>query len=59
MEKFQKFVKGFDDNTRHLLGVLHDNRKKHIGRKYIDIIDLFQTYMHLYTMVYVKYLQKS
>ena len=31
MEKFQKFVKGMDDNVKNLIGVFHDNRKRHTG----------------------------
>ena len=34
MEKFQKFVKGMDDNVKNLIGVFHDNRKRHTGREY-------------------------
>lgn len=53
MEKFQKFVKGFDDNTRHLLGVLHDNRKKHIGpfkREYQKIGESFKQLAHTFNL---------
>ncbi|KAK3101901.1 hypothetical protein FSP39_007184, partial [Pinctada imbricata] len=31
METFCKFVKNMDDNVRHSLTVMHDNRKKHLG----------------------------
>jgi len=34
MEIFQKFVKGMDDKVKHLIGVFHDNRKRHTGREY-------------------------
>lgn len=31
MENFVKFVRGMDDNVKHLLNIFHDNMKKHQG----------------------------
>ena len=35
MENFCKFVQNMDHNVRGMLAVAYDNRKKHVGRKYI------------------------
>ena len=28
-----------DDGVRHLLNIMHDNQKKHVGRKFHNSID--------------------
>ena len=45
METFCKFVKGMDDNVKGLITVMLDNKKKHLGRKYI--IYMYNVYVFI------------
>ena len=57
MEKFQKFVKGMDDNVKNLIGVFHDNRKRHTGREYhVTKVYYLEHKQYVWSYVLNKYL---
>ena len=41
MENFCKFQKNMEDNVKTLCAVAYDNRKKHLGRKFVQSCILY------------------
>lgn len=51
MENFVKFVRGMDDNVKHLLNIFHDNMKKHQGRKYLFYLSVASLFNFFYSVL--------